>query len=447
MMKRLLISLLLLMCLSSCLHKNTFTSFQYDKELIGIGLADNYEKGNVPTIDLSDLQVGSVAFYSDFFSDVKYIPLEFTPKSKVGEIRKLQITKDGDLLVFDASGKSILRFNNDGKFVNTIGGLGHSKGEYISPTCMVYDVYRNQVIVYDAGKSSLQFYSIDGKFLNVVEIPSFYYEFEILDRDHLILYMNYQMDVPGIDGSYNYVIVDRKGKIVGYHAPYSDNWKGFTMSSNVFTRSEDHVYVHVPGTPLINEFVNDSLKTLYFVDFGKNNQPEEWFESFESYQEKAYSNYPDNVARSVNFYSTGKYLLMNFSWDAQLLHLMVANKDSLDDLRYVRLMDNDIYGQVNGMELKSVSNNKVYFMIEPDQFERMASIPTNTDMTEEKLKTCHNTLSQIDKKFYSARALYQNLIKLNADRKTPSIISFEEKAEMVRLSKNNNPIIQVCTLK
>ena len=67
------------MCLSSCLHKNTFTSFQYDKELIGIGLADNYEKGNVPTIDLSDLQVGSVAFYSDFFSDVKYIPLEFTP--------------------------------------------------------------------------------------------------------------------------------------------------------------------------------------------------------------------------------------------------------------------------------------------------------------------------------------------------------------------------------
>ena len=86
-------------------------------------------------------------------------------------------------------------------------------------------------------------------------------------------------------------------------------------------------------------------------------------------------------------------------------------------------------------------------MIEPDQFERMASIPTNTDMTEEKLKTCHNTLSQIDKKFYSARALYQNLINLNADRKTPSIISFEEKAEMVRLSKNNNPIIQVCTLK
>ena len=88
-------------CLSSCHHKESVASFHYNDELIGIGLADNYQMSKLSKIDLSNLQVGSIAAYSDFFSDVKYIPLELTEMSMLGEIRNLQITNNGDFIVFD----------------------------------------------------------------------------------------------------------------------------------------------------------------------------------------------------------------------------------------------------------------------------------------------------------------------------------------------------------
>ena len=446
-MKKNLFYILLLFCLSSCHHKESVASFHYNDELIGIGLADNYQMSKLSKIDLSNLQVGSIAAYSDFFSDVKYIPLELTEMSMLGEIRNLQITNNGDFIVFDDSRKSILHFDKDGKFMNPVGNIGRAKGEYISPTCMAYDEYRNQVMVYDSGKCKLLCYSIDGKFMTEIETPPSSYEFEILDSNNLILYMNHQEDISCIDGLYNYVIINRKGEVVGCHAPYCDNWKNFTMSSNVFSRNNGHIFTHIPGTPLVNELVNDSLKTLYYVDFGKYSQPEEWFESYQSYQKNSYSAIPDNVARSVNFYQTEKFILMNFSWDSQALHLLIAKKDSVKNPRYARLMDNDIYGQVNAIEIKSVKGDKVYFVIDPNQFKYLANIPTNKNLVQEKIASCRNVLSQINKNNYSVRALYKNLEKLNTDRKIPLIVTPEEKLEMSKLSKNNNPIIQICTLK
>lgn len=62
--------------------------------------------------------------YSNLFSEVHYVPLEETRNSIVGEVSQLEITKDGDYVVFDSNSGAIFRFASDGRFLNNIGFRG-----------------------------------------------------------------------------------------------------------------------------------------------------------------------------------------------------------------------------------------------------------------------------------------------------------------------------------
>lgn len=437
--KYLYVVLLALVILSSCQHG----SRNYDH----LGISDHYQSDNPKKIDLSDLEVGSAALYSEYFISVKYVPLEATSNSLVGEISKLMVSKSGEYIVFCDRDKSIIRFSSEGKYLNNIGLVGHGAKEYEWPTCVAYDEFRDQVIVYDCAKQDLMYYEIDGTFLNKIHLPKAISSFEVIDENHMVLNLNYRGEYPNVHDLYNYVIVDHKGNISGYHAPYDEDRKGLSMTG-FLSRSEGHTYCMVNETPLINEITRDSLVTKYYADYGKFRFPEEMYEkSYEEFVEFRF-NKPKDIACNLGFYKTGKNLFLSFSWNGDRTHLMIANEDSLQHPTYMCELDNDMYGLVSSIDILYASCGKVFFLLQPEDFEFRAN---NTQVNQDLMANCvvrnKETSKAVENQDDELAKTLWNLSERYAKRGGSLIFTPEEKKEMLRLSMNNNPVIQVCTLK
>lgn len=90
----------------------------------------------VNRIEIGEIEDGSVLLYSELFSDVKYVPLEYTRNSLVGNVDKMLTTKDGGYLIFESSSKSVQLFDSIGHFKHSIGCCGHAENElYVYSSC------------------------------------------------------------------------------------------------------------------------------------------------------------------------------------------------------------------------------------------------------------------------------------------------------------------------
>src|SRR5574344_1176556 len=70
-------------------------------------VADPFNNGSMSTIQISNIPEKSAGLYSDIYSDVRYIALESGPNSMIGEVNKIQVTKNNDLLIFDTKAKLV----------------------------------------------------------------------------------------------------------------------------------------------------------------------------------------------------------------------------------------------------------------------------------------------------------------------------------------------------
>ena len=431
---------LALVALSSCRQ----VTGNFDR----LGISDHYQSDKSSKINLSDLKVGSVALYSDFFSSVKYVPLEATPNSLIGEISKLMVSKDGDYIVFSDRDKTVLRFSSEGKFLNNIGHVGHGSNEYVWPSCVAYDEFRNQVIVFDGARCDLMFYTVEGELLNKIRMPKSISSFDVVDESHLALFLNHRGEYPHVDGLYNYVIVDREGKVSGYHAPYDEDRIGFGMMADVFSRSDGHTYCMVGETPIINEITADSLATRYFVDYGEHSFPEELFEKTHEEFEDFSFNKPKDIARSFRFFKTGRYMFLSFAWNGDRSHLMIAKEWALQRPTYMCRFDNDMCGLVGSLSLLYASRGNAFFLLQPTECENFVNqTEVNQDLMPQLVTGNKECAKAVESQDEELSKILWNLSERYAKRGGSLIFTPEEKAEMLRLSKNNNPIIQVCTLK
>ncbi|MCR5395267.1 MAG: 6-bladed beta-propeller, partial [Bacteroidales bacterium] len=126
--------------------------------------------------------------YSEIFSSVKYVKLEATENSSIGEIEKIETTDSGDFIVFDKYNARIVRFDSLGNYLNNIGIKGRSKKEYVDPTDMMYDPYNEQVSVCDRGTQTIKFYNIDGTFINQIKFPIYFSHFGIISKDEIVVF-------------------------------------------------------------------------------------------------------------------------------------------------------------------------------------------------------------------------------------------------------------------
>ena len=84
-------------------------------------------------------------------------------KNKIlSEPRGLAVNRSGHIYILDAN--RIRVFDESGKYIKTIGGVGEGPGDLLDPALLVIDKQDN-IVLFDGGKQRVQILSSDGKYL------------------------------------------------------------------------------------------------------------------------------------------------------------------------------------------------------------------------------------------------------------------------------------------
>lgn len=395
-------------------------------------------------IDLRHTQPYKAMLFSDLFSSVKYIPLEETNQSVIGDIEKMEMTEKGDILVFDHRSRCVLKFSGEGKFLNTIGQAGHAENEYVEPLYMAYDGQNHQVVVYDNARKCLKYYKEDGEYVESIHLPWYINSFEILDKDKLLLYMQYDEFASPDSIGYNYVVIDKNAKILNKFAPYKKQF--FNALSNVFCKDKGHIYCHIPQTPVVNEVNADEMTPIFYIDFGERSIPQGWYKDNQfdqKLQESTNNNY------TWGFFKSGNRSVFSFSQkdkDKNPLPTFFTYYNGKDVI-YTNVFENDIYGRVS-TDISPIffKGKNVYFKAYPTSFDGYSNISVDVDLSKTMAKEIKQAIAE-GKCSEKWTDYLSCLMELYSKPTTKIVVTAEEKEEMQRLAKHRNPIIQVCTLK
>ncbi len=353
--------------------------------------------------------------YSELFSDVKYVLLSSSPNSAIGNITKMEITEEGDYIIFDEINGSIFRFDPSGKFLNDIGCKGHGKGEYICPCGMQYDSYSKQIAVSDRGRKQIMFYDLEGKYLNSLKFDYYFSEFGIINKDYIVVFLNHEDRPEKGQMAYNFKVYDRSGKLVRKYEPYgNDLCKFWPTDDYTFARQNGQLIVNEFFTSPILTFESDTMRALYYLDFGEWQVPSEKLkgkiynpEFFNWFKEQDY-------VHCKNFYETKSAYILQLLYKDQ--YLMIYLQDKNDPSKYLTgsIGSNDIYGIASINNFQYIHDNKMYMVFDPSYLE------FDIDLINRKRDLMVRRHKQITEK---------------------------EIALLKQMSKNPNPIIQICTLK
>lgn len=115
--------------------------------------------------------VGDSVSVKDLYSEIMFIPLEAKPECLLSSVSTMEIAKDG-FVVLNTKGydPEILRFDEQGHFMNRIGRFGKAKSEYQYVHDFTLSESGDSVIVLSS--TGIQVYALDGKFLKYKEIEN-----------------------------------------------------------------------------------------------------------------------------------------------------------------------------------------------------------------------------------------------------------------------------------
>lgn len=103
-------------------------------------------------------------FLSEIASDLQFIKLETKPDCLIGSISSISRIGENYLITSEA-GKTLYVFNNQGRYICSIGRLGKGPGEFLEIYGLSIDPLTNHIYVLDNGQVKLIEYNQDGRFI------------------------------------------------------------------------------------------------------------------------------------------------------------------------------------------------------------------------------------------------------------------------------------------
>jgi len=407
-------------------------------------LADYVEPDNpeVEKFKIKPLEGYRVARYSDLFSSVVSVPLETTNESLVGEITKLEILGNGDFLIFDRIKSAILLFAPNGKFIRRIGRQGSGPEEYTSLDDVCYDSYNNQIILLDNSKGCFMRYSVDGQMVSQTKTGMFIGSFAVLDKDNLVVYLDYHDSSSNPADWYNFKVIDKAGKVKAKFLKYDKRTSFLHSCDNVFCSLDGKIYSKQEFSSSVFSVSLDKFYPKYYFDFGKNQIPTKWItEDFDNIADKIRKSNGKTYLSKV-FFVKGK-MMMNLVHN-HVYYLYSLNQNDCKSDVYASDMINDM-GLGSSIMISNVKGNKCYFAIDASRFYDMKTdivkYKAGDNITKKDEGKITAALKKLGNKDPSTRLFLEEYMKSD-------IILTQRDIDMVNsIKEGDNPIIQVCTLK
>lgn len=397
-----------------------FPSCKKKTEVLDYNVPDNLEVQTLPvTIDNENFLL-----YSNLYSKVEYIKLEATEQSLVGEVSKLIIMDNGDLIVLDCRRSSVIRFDENGKFICKMGKYGKGHGEYIAASDIAYDKYNKCVIILDEGGGKLVTYDMNGKYLSTTQLGCSPSAFTVLDEKHLCIYMNHFDNLGSHPIGHNLKILNRKGYVVSEFMEFDAGMSSFHPAcDDTFFSMDSKTCFKQPYSSLIYMVDNGvagapTIVPELYIDFGENKIPQKWYQgnSWDLIDKLKES---DGITYLASICKIKNRLFLNLGMNNKMyLHVVDLQNRSFNKTFFSSY--NDMYGLVSSILIATTKENRCYYVIDPSEF---YSYKKNI---EEGLK----------------------LYTIDRNCKEKEYLPSQKDMELLNsIQDGDNPIIQVCTLK
>ncbi|MFV0507392.1 MAG: 6-bladed beta-propeller [Bacteroidales bacterium] len=235
-----LLSLLLLNCQQKP-HENKNTKARTGVDVVTIHIPKKTEREK------------RLELPSNFFYDVTYIPLETDSVCLVGPEPKWHFYKDNIIVMDELTLNTPLRFNMDGKYINSIGSIGNGPGEY---SFLVASSINNGYLhgIKNAYNNFIK-YNIKGEYISTSEIPSFIKTFRptYMANTGEAYYFSRTTSLPRKSSGTQY-------ELLKYYNNKSDQY--FVIPKELYGKHFGHVFSFSGEKVFYNPAANDSIYEL-----------------------------------------------------------------------------------------------------------------------------------------------------------------------------------------
>lgn len=248
-------------------------------------------------IDLSTKQVLELSSIlenpkkdNDVFKDVRYVKLETNPDILLGDDLYFQNKKDKLFILDRANQKSLLIFNNEGKFVQRVGAFGNGPGEYPAVNDFVLRNDTIDILSNAGSKSTIYSYSKKGNFIRKKELNYLALSFEFVHNQYYAVNTSFNKMMH----DHRVYLLDREGNEIKKLLP--NNTKiDMPLAEQSFSLCDDQVLYFEPFNNKVYNLQPDTIIPVYELNFGKYNIPEEFFNTdimkgFEIINKQGFSN-------------------------------------------------------------------------------------------------------------------------------------------------------------
>ena len=217
---------------------------------------------------------------SDYIDSCKFVLLETSDQSLIGEISQLKIF-EGNYYIYDKLTKKVKVFNKAGKFLHDIGSFGNGKGEYTAISTFFVNQKDLKVCLFDPLKKSVHEYTLEGKYLQSIEHNFSEYSFFqniIYGNNELFCYSNINWNT---DNAYTVISSNDYSLKEGF-CPYPvrpNQQLGFIAMDNPFGSFDGKLHYVSLFSDTIYTHINGKETPYILVETGKPNIPPTYLKS------------------------------------------------------------------------------------------------------------------------------------------------------------------------
>ena len=205
----------------------------------------------------------------DIFPDVEIVSFFGEELPVFGPYCKLIVHDSNYYMIDYMNGQKVHRFDQNGKYLNSIGTQGRGPEEYTSIYDVMVDNHGN-VVVCPHGESALVTYSPEGTFLRRSELPY---------PCRFFAYNGFNFHYVGVktDQGYQLYITDSNGQSMGEFLPQPSSAPYSFTNSNSFSLYDNTVNFCPAEGNEIYQLKDGKMETKYRFDFGRYNITDEYY--------------------------------------------------------------------------------------------------------------------------------------------------------------------------
>lgn len=251
---------------------------------------------------------------SPILDTVKFVKLELSEKSLIGNIDKLIVFEDC-IYILDSRTHSLFVYTMNGEYISKISNAGNGPGEYSQIDFFDINFEKRQIVLTDLIGYWIYKYDLEGKFISREKIPFWIEGISPAFNQGYVVYANHRDNKHKLSQEYNVFYLDSSMKVAKAYFPYnSSNLNNLGISfitpqtGSFYTYDHDRFFFS-PYKDHVYEITKNGLKPKYRFDFGERTFDEKYLghkSELKSYMEKG------DFFQLANVYENNDLVIFSF---------------------------------------------------------------------------------------------------------------------------------------